>query len=104
MKKRDLDQLVESLSKKDIIPYEVHEQLGETLKTLNCVLVRAYVHIFNNSKNKKEGRINARCWEKANKANDSLKCYLEEIMFKEHPEKANLDVYYGKSKESFIEE
>lgn len=80
----------------DKISFEEHKKFGDLCKKFNEKLVSEEVKIKSSAKNKEERRKKANRHEKSIKALSELKDNLDEIMFKDFPNKATTDIYYGK--------
>ena len=83
------------------ISFEKHEEIGMICKILNVRLTKKACELANAFKSKAAGRKYANHWLKANKAVYDLKSHMEEIMFREFPEKASTHIYYGKRPDNF---
>lgn len=77
------------------ITFGEHEKLGKLLKTIGKKLMFESVRIHNEQKTKALGRRKTIRYTKSIKALSELKDNLEEIMFKDYPDKAKTKIYYG---------
>lgn len=85
------------------ISFEKHREIGMMCKILNERLIKRYCEICREHKTKKEGKKMVYHYIKANEALSKFKNHMEEIMFREYPKEANLDVYYGERPKDFEE-
>ena len=89
---------------KEVISFERHIELGELCKLLHQRLMDKSLIVRNSVGNKRKGEKKAVHYIKAIKALSKFRHHMEEIMFKEHNEKASTGVYYGRRLEELIEE
>jgi len=78
------------------ITFEEHKIFGELTKIFNDKLAHEQVRIFNLQKNKTFGRLASKRWKNAVKHLSMLRDNLEEIMFRDYPNRATTGIYYGK--------
>ena len=78
------------------ITFKEHKEFGRLSKIFNDKLLFESVRIANEQKNKSLGKKKTIHYFKSIKALDKLRDNLEEIMFKDYPDKATTDIYYGK--------
>ncbi len=77
------------------ITFEEHKQFGHLSKIFNDKLVKTAVKTSNQAKTKTEGRKITIHENESIKALTKLRDHLEEIMFKDYPDKAKTGIYYG---------
>lgn len=81
--------------------FEEYEEMGERLKEFNQEMVDIHILISNKIG---KSKLDKMCdfWKWGNKVS-TLRSELEEMMYKDYPHKANLDVFYGESKKHQLE-
>ncbi len=77
------------------ISFKEHQIIGLIAKMLNIKLTATECDIFNNAKNKVQGRRLSKHWAEANKHLSGFKNHMEEIMFIDYPKSATVKIYYG---------
>ena len=87
---------MQKLTKK--ISMKEHKAMGLQFKLLYDRLLVNAMDILNNEPTKVKGRKAIRYEKKSYEAVRELSCYLEEIMYRDYPDKAVLEIYWGRKK------
>lgn len=80
------------------LTFEQHTELGAKLTTARQDLVEAWCLLANTYGERHKYRVTQKV-TKVNEALDTLRCWLDELVFEEYPEKTTGDlarVYYGR--------
>jgi len=80
------------------ISFERHKEIGAELRKISETLTKMAVEFANAyPKSGHYGRA-LKGLDKALKGVNDARCYAEENLFKDHPDKASTKIYYGSSK------
>jgi hypothetical protein len=79
--------------KKPAISFERHKEIAGMLKSMRDQLVSLHVEVGNSRKSKRQRGATAALF-RANQKVDLARSELEEVMFADHGDRANIHVYY----------
>ena len=80
-------------AKGPVIPFERHEQIAKTLKSMRDELVSLCTEVGNSRKSKRQRGAFAALFRASGKI-DAARSELEEVMFLDHRDRSNTRVYY----------